>query len=288
MSPRSLGSSALLHALIILLVVFGLPNLFIPDEPLVQPQVIAMDLKIAPINNVPNRTPTPPKKKKEEPAPKPAPKKPEPKKEEPKKEKPKPEPKKPEPKKPEPKKEAPKKEAPKKEEPKKEEVKKEPPKKKEEQKKEELKEELSFEEAMKRAKEVSEPSEKTSEVKPAETGPKSKSDVPYDPNLPLSQTVENSIRNQIMKCWNYQGGAKDQETLKASILVIFREDGSIIEAKLKATDQMRYSTDRAFRSLVDSAMRATRSKCVPVKGLPVDQYRSWSKIELVFDPAEMW
>lgn len=277
MSPRSLGSSALLHALIILLVVFGLPNLFVPDEPLMQPQVIALDLKIAPIINAPNRTPTPPKKKKEEPAPKPAPKKPEPKKEEPKKENPK----KPEPKKPEPKKEEPKKEAPKKEE-----VKKEPPKKKETKKEEPKKDEPSLEDILDS---LDKESPKPTEAKPAEKGPKIESDVPYDPNLPLSQTVENSIRNQIMACWNYQGGAKDQESLKASILVIFREDGSIIEAKLKASDQMRYNSNREFRSLVDSAMRATRnSKCVPLKGLPVDQYRSWSKIELVFDPAEMW
>lgn len=284
MSPRSLGSSALLHVMLILLVVFGLPSLFLDEEVLYQPQVIAMDLKIAPVANAPNRTPKPPKKpevKKEKPKPKPeAVKKPKPKPE------PKPEPvKKPEPK-PAPKKEEPKKEEVKKEEVKKEEVKKEEPKK--EEPKEEpapekpQKDEKSFDELMKDLEDDTPPA-------PAETGEKIISDVPYDPNAPLSQTVENSIRSQIMKCWNYQGGAKDQESLVAHIQVIFREDGSIIDAKLKATDQMRYSSDAAFRSLVDSARRATRNpNCVPLKGLPVDEYKSWSKVELVFDPAEMW
>src|SRR5690606_37015379 len=62
------------------------------------------------------------------------------------------------------------------------------------------------------------------------------SDVPYDPSMKLSQTVQDSIRNQIMECWNYQGGAKNQDSLVAYIQVTFKEDGSIIDAKLKASD----------------------------------------------------
>ena len=109
------------------------------------------------------------------------------------------------------------------------------------------------------------------------------------PKMESTQTVENFIRKQIMACWNYQGGATDQDRQVARIQIIFREDGSVIEARLNATDQMRYNSNREFHSLVDSAIRATRNpKCVPLKGLPVDQYRSWSKIELVFDPREMW
>lgn len=273
LSPRSLGSSALLHVMLILLVVFGLPSLFIDTEELYQPQVIAMDLKIAPVVNAPNRTPKPPKKpEQEKPKPKPPAPKPEPKPEPVKKPEPKPAPKKEEPKKEKPKKEEAKKEEPKKEEPKKEEPKKEAPKTKE----------PTLDDILDSLDAPEPPA-------PAEKGEKSISDVPYDPTAPLSQTVENSIRNQIMKCWNYQGGAKDQETLVAHIQVIFREDGSIIDAKLKATDQMRYSSDPAFRSMVDSARRATRNPdCVPLKGLPVNEYKSWSKVELVFDPAEMW
>jgi hypothetical protein len=276
--------------LLILLVVFGLPSLFMDEELLYQPQVIAVELDIAPIANAPNRTPTPPKKPEPEkpkpkpPTPKPEPKKPEPKPEPEKKPEPKPEPvKKPEPK------PAPKKEEPKKEEVKKEDVKKDEPKKETKKESEKPKEETpkpkkdekSFEELMKDLDDAT--------PAPAEKGEKIISDVPYDPSAPLSQTVENSIRNQIMACWNYQGGAKDQETLVAHIQVIFREDGSIIDAKLKATDQMRYNSDPAFRSLVDSARRATRNpNCVPLKGLPMNEYKSWSKVELVFDPAEMW
>lgn len=61
MSLRSLGASALLHGLLVLLVVFGLPHVLKPEDILYQPQVISVDLKIAPVANAPTRTPTPPK-----------------------------------------------------------------------------------------------------------------------------------------------------------------------------------------------------------------------------------
>jgi colicin import membrane protein len=270
LSPRSLGSSAFLHAVIILLAVFGLPSLFMTDEPLYQPQVISVELlPIAPINNAPNRTPKPPKKEpvkppviaKKEPVKKPTPPKPEPKKEEPTP--------------------APKPEPVKKEETKKEEKKPDPEEKpKKEEKKEE---EKSFEDLMK------ELDEKTPEPDKAEEGEPIKSDTVPDPTAPLSQTVENSIRSQIMKCWNYPSGAKGQETLVAHIQVSFREDGSVADSKLRASDQFRYNSEREFKALVDSANRAIRNtKCVPLKNLPINEYNSWSKVELVFDPDEMW
>lgn len=283
MSPRSLGSSALLHVLLVLLIVFGLPHVK-PEDILYQPQVISVDLQIAPVANAPTRRPEPPKKPTPTP-PKPEPAKPAPKKEEPKKEEPKPKP--PEPKptpKPEP-------EKPKPKEPeKKPEPKKEPPKKEEKPKKEEPKEkEPTLDDILKgMAKEAPKQEPKTEQA-PAEKGADITSDVPYDPNMPLSQTVRDSIRNQLMKCWNYQGGAKDQHNLAAHMQVVFREDGSILDAKLRPADAMRYNSDPAFRSLVDSARRATKNKdCVPLKGLPRDSYPSWSKVELVFDPDDMW
>lgn len=273
MSPRSLGSSALFHAVLILLVVFGLPSIFMPDEPLYQPQAISVELlPIASKNNAPNRTPKPPKRPveqakpvvKKEPVKKPEP----PKKEEPKKEEKKPDPKPEQVKKPEPKKEE------KTPEPKKEEVKKEEPKK----------DEKSFDELMKDL-EKDTPKEEA----PAEKGETIISDEIPDPTAPLSQTVENSIRNQVMACWNYPSGAKDQETLVAHLQVSLREDGSVADIKLPLGDQIRYKNEREFKALVDSAKRALANpKCVPLKDLPVNAYNSWSKVELVFDPDEMW
>lgn len=273
MSPRSLGSSALLHAILVLLVIFGLPML--PQEDILyQPQVITVDLQIAPVANAPNSRPNPPKKPVETPPkPKPEPKKPEPKK--PEEKKPEPQKEKPKPKEPE------KKPEPKKEEPKKQEHKKEQPKKDEPK-------EPTLDDILNSLEKETPKKEKVEEA-PAQKGQDITSDVPYDPSRPMSQSVKDSIRNQLMKCWNYQGGAKEQENLVAYIRVVFREDGSIIDAQLRPSDAMRYNSDPAFRSLVDSARRATKNKdCVPLKGLPVDSYTSWSKIELVFDPDEMW
>lgn len=267
MSPRSLGASALLHGFLMLLVVFGLPHVLKPEDILYQPQVISVDLEIAPVANAPTRTPTPPKR------PEPTPPKPEPKKEaEPVK---KPEPPAPKPQPPQPKPEPVKKEEPK------------PTEKKPEPKKEEAKKEPTLEDILSGIKETTPKQEP--KPAPAEQGDSIVSDVPYDPSRPMSQTVRDSIRNQIMKCWNYQGGAKDQNTLVAHIQVVFREDGSIIDARLRPADAVRYNSDPAFRSLVDSARRATKNPdCVPLKGLPRDSYTSWSKVELVFDPDDMW
>lgn len=270
MSLRSLGASALLHGLLVLLLVFGLPQVLKPEDILYQPQVISVELDIAPVANAPTRTPTPPKKPTPQPPkPKPTPavepepvKKPEP-----------PKPKPPEPK-PEPVKQP---------EPKKEEAK--TPEKQPEPKKEEPKdEEPSLDDILSS---IPDTSKNEPEDAEAEEGKAVTSDVPYDPSQPASQTVVDSIRNQIMECWNYQGGAKEQSNLIAYIRVVFREDGSIITTELRPSDAMRYNSDPAFRALVDSARRATRDpKCVPLKGLPRDQYASWSKMELVFNPAD--
>lgn len=268
MSLRSLGASALLHGLLVLLVVFGLPHVLKPEDILYQPQVISVDLKIAPVANAPTRTPTPPKKPTPQPPkPKPAPKvEPEPVK--------KPEPPKPEKPKPKP--------APEKPKPKPAEDK---PKDKPKPKEEPVKDEPSFDDILKSVEKPT-PKDEPQEAE-AEKGKTSISDVPYDPSQPASQTVVDSIRNQIMKCWNYQGGAKEQANLVAHIRVIFREDGSIITTELPPDDVRRMKSDPAFSALVYSAQSAMRNpKCVPLKGLPREEYKSWSKMELVFNPDD--
>lgn len=280
MAPRSLLISAALHILLAIFIIFGLPAL--PrDELLIQPQVITveLDIPIAPVANAQTSRKNPVKKPEEQTVKQPA--KPEPVKEKPKKEEPKPEPT-PEPKKPEPKKEEKKPEpkpAPAKEKPKKEEPKKEPEKKKEQ----------TLDDILKGLENDAPKTEEKPKDVAAAKGKDITSDVPFDPNMPLAQTVKDSIRNQIMKCWNYQGGAKEQDNLRAHIQVIFHEDGSVLSTNLKKSEEARKNSDPAFRSLVDSATRALRNpNCVPLKGLPRDSYPSWSKVELVFDPDDMW
>lgn len=263
--------------MIILLLVFGLPS-FLQPEPIPEPQVISVELlPISDIANAPTKMPTPPKKQED---PKPAPPKPEP-------EKPKPAPKlepvkeekKPEPK-PEPKKEAipdpTKKEEPKKEEPKKDEPKKDEPT---------LDDILK---SLEKEKPKTPPAPQTSqETATPDAGEKTISDR-WDPNMQVSQTVKDSIRNQITKCWNYQGGAKDQDKLRARIMVQLNQDGSVAKALLHSSQKGDYMGNSYFRALVDSAIRATQNPdCVPLKGLPVDKYQGWKEMELVFDPSQM-
>lgn len=281
MSPRGLLSSSAFHAVILLLLVFGLPS-FLQPEPIPEPQVISVELlPISEIANAPTKMPTPPKKQEEPPKPlppKPEPEKPKP---EPKKEEPKPEEKKPE-SKPEPVKEAipdpTKKEEPKKEEPKKEEPKKEEP---------------TLDDILKsldKEKPKTPPAPQTpQETASPDKGEKTISDR-WDPTMQVSQTVKDSIRNQITKCWNYQGGAKDQDKMsRARIMVQLNQDGSVANALLHGSQQGEYRSNPHFRALVDSAIRATRNPtCVPLKGLPADKYQGWKEMELVFDPSQMF
>lgn len=276
---RGFSISAAMHAVICLLLIFGLPHLFEP-EIIPEPMVIAVD--VMNIRDVTNLPPMPtPKKKKPEKIEPPKPPKAEPPKKPVEKELVKNEPPKVAP--PEPPKEKPKPPEPvvKKEEPKKEKP------KPEEKKKEEKKEEPTLEDILKN---ISDQPKKT-ETKPAESQPselesKSMTDKPFDPAMQVSATVQDAIRGQISRCWNFMGGMKDQDKMRATLRVQFSEDGGVVDVRLHGSQAGEYNSNTSFRALVDSAMRAVRNpSCTPLKGLPKEQFRGWEYVDLSFDPS---
>lgn len=290
MSPRGLAASSAVHGVLLLLLIFGLPS-FLEPEPMPQPLVMSVEiLPISEMSNVDIKSPTP---KKKEPDNKPLPevKKEPPKKEEIKKEEVKKEPEK----KPEPKPE-PIPDPVKKEEPKKEDVKKET--KKEEAKQEEKKDEKKKEEEpslddilkdLKKDQPKTPPAPKTKEdTGTPKDGPKSYSDKPFDQNSPAAMALQDSIRNQIMPCWLYQGGAPEDKVKAAKILVSINPDGTVASAKLATSQMSEYSSNGYFKAIVDSAIRATRNpSCTPLKNLPQDQYHMWKELVVTFDPRLM-
>ncbi|MBM3617631.1 MAG: hypothetical protein FJX23_03705 [Alphaproteobacteria bacterium] len=276
MSLRGLAASSAFHAVILILLVFGLPS-FLDPEPLPQPLVMSVEIHPVGPTNIKNQDTAPKKKTEEPPKPREEVKKPV-KQEEVKKEEPKKEEKKPEPK-PEPVPEPVKKEEKKEE--------------KKEQKKEEAKtvEEPSLDDILKDLKKAEKkpPAPKVdSPVGTPDDGKKAISESAFDQNSPQAMALQDNIRSQIMPCWLYTGGAPEDKIKAAKILVSVNPDGSIASAKLHGSQAGEYKSNGYFRAIVDSAIRATRNgSCTPLKNLPAGQYHMWKELVVTFDPRVM-
>lgn len=262
---QALTYSAVLHLLVLLLAIFGLPELWRQHR---EALPVAMSVEILPIGqtNVKpkeqikatkdaknNKPITAPKatsaSKSNQPKPKPVVKKeviplPDAKKEKPKpkeKEKPKPEP-------------------------------------KEEEKPEDLDAILKSVENAAKAEEGKKNLKSTTETKKAVSDD-------YNPSMPLAMSEIDAIRQQFMQCWNVPAGAKDAHNLQVFVEVRLNSDGTVIDAQL-SQGKARYYTDTFFRSAADSAIRAVHM-CSPLKNLPTDKYETWKFLELCFDPKDM-
>lgn len=270
MSPerkKGFTISASLHALFLLAVIVGLPELLSPKPP-VEPTAISVE--ILPVTGVTNIKPseTPPAEEE----------KPEPKKQEAKHAPPV---KTSEPK-PEPKPEAV--PLPKKEDQKKKEEKKPEPKK--EEKKKPKEDPLAA--ILKAVKDTAQQQKKTDKkTEPKDDSSKSKStSQSYNPNLPLSMSEQDAIRSQIAKCWNVPAGAKNAHELAVTLSLQLDRDGSVLKVELASKSKDRYNSDSFFRTAADSAIRAVR-QCSPLKDLPPEKYDTWRDIEMTFDPKDM-
>lgn len=274
--------SGALHAALLIIAILGLPDLF-DSEREMEPSVITVDiLPIAAISNVKPAS-TPPKEEvKPEETPKPTPekelKKPQEEVKDIKKEQPKTVQAQEKPPEPTPVVEKKKEEKP---EPKKEE------KKKEEKPKPKKEDDLAA--VLKSVKETAqkkqddatpakEPSEKDSSASRSNS-------TKYNPDLPLSVSEVDAIRNQFIKCWSVPAGAKDGYSLVVVLRVLVNQDGAVTDVKL-AKDHSRYNGESFFRAAADSAIRAVW-RCSPLQNLPADKYDRWRDMELTFDPKEM-
>lgn len=131
-----------------------------------------------------------------------------------------------------------------------------------------------------KAEEAKRPTEKKV-VEPSKTEAKSQT---YDNSLPLSMNEKDAIRQQLQRCWNIPAGAKDAQNLIVTLHILVGEDGVVNRVEL-ASDQGRYGSDSFFRAAADSAIRSVR-ECSPLKNLPVEKYGSWRDMELTFNPKD--
>lgn len=278
--------SALLHGMVILFLLIGMPELFrreLEPPPIIPIEVIniaditkASDLKVKPKDDTPEKKET----KKEKPKPTPPPKKE--KKPEPTKEKPpeaKPEPEAPTPTltmddllKPLEKKKEKQKEEKKKEKPK------EKPKEKskKEKKKEKKKPKNDFNALLTNL-------EETASSSPGKTQPEqddqSTADHAARHQGELSITELDLVRRQLAACWNVAAGARDAKDLYVDVKVEMNPDATVRTAKIIGSSGGIYA-----RAAEGSALRAVHNpNCSPLK-LPLDRYEQWKTITIRFDP----
>jgi outer membrane biosynthesis protein TonB len=310
--------SAGLHVAVITVAFFGLPSLFKPEPPEVQPIIVsvvnisdvtratkpnAQPQKIEPkkeeVADVPP-TPPPPKPEPPKPAPPPPPPPPpppeakrEPPPPTPKPPEPKPEPPKVEPKPPEPKPEPPKAE-PKPEPPKpvaeapKPKVKPEPPKEKVEPKPDQKKQEaIDFQAMLNNLSKRAQQKPTETQDKPAKPVPQQQIASAQPANAPLGPELSTSdmdaIRHQIEERWNAPIGAKNAKDMVVEIALTMRPDGTVGDARITSSGDM---NDPVYRSVAESARRAALYfRETPLK-VPLDRYDRWKTLTLRFNPKD--
>jgi hypothetical protein len=100
----------------------------------------------------------------------------------------------------------------------------------------------------------------------------------------LTMSEIDFIRRQYIECWNPPAGARDARDLVVSIRVDYNPDGSVRRAAIEDTSRM---SDPFFRTAAESALRAVLNpRCNPLK-VPSKKYDSWKTVTLSFNPREM-
>ena len=287
--------SGVIHAAVILIVIFGLP-VFKKDIEIVESIPVDMVADISELtstNKPPVKAPEPKEKKEEPPPPKKEPPKPTPPKSTP--------PPQPEPPPPEELKEPPKEKtpevdelAPPKKEEKKPEKKPEPKPKQEKPKptppKEEPKKDTSAEDFDKLLQNLAEDEPPQPET-PVENDSKLMTEPTPSPNVSrfsdnLSMSEMDALRQQLAGCWNINPGLMNAQDLAVQIRVAVNPDRTV--QSVEVVDKGRYNSDTLYRTMADSALRAVQNpRCSPLR-LPEDKYTLWRNMTILFDPKEMF
>ncbi|MSP44123.1 MAG: hypothetical protein EXR08_12330 [Alphaproteobacteria bacterium] len=96
-----------------------------------------------------------------------------------------------------------------------------------------------------------------------------------------------SIRAQIEQCWIVPAGARYAENLIVRVRIFLQPDGALAQPpQVVDASRMNAAGEEAYRTAAESAVRAIM-KCQPFQNLPVEKYDRWQDIELNFDPRSM-
>ena len=130
---------------------------------------------------------------------------------------------------------------------------------------------------------------KTDPVQATQDAPEKAAATPT-PNATLSDEMTMSemdaVRQQLGQCWKLLAGARYAEDLVVEIDMTMNADKTVAGAKI--VDQGRYNSNTFFRAAADSAMRAVYDPhCNPLTSLPDGKVAMWKDLDVKFDPREM-
>ena len=112
----------------------------------------------------------------------------------------------------------------------------------------------------------------------------------YDPAKRVTQNeidaMANTVRRAMLKCWNFQPGAKGARDIVITIKLQLSPTGHYIDGEL--LNRSAYLADPFKKTAAESAWRAVRNpQCNPYE-LPRDKYEIWKDLTLTFNPREMF
>jgi len=281
---QSFICSAVLHLMVVLAAVIGLPHLLEPK--VIEDQPIAVQLvNVAPETHATQKNTTPPVPDAKpdvaqaEPPPKPQPPTPEPPKPEPPKPQPPTPPTPPPPPRPPPPTPAP---EPKPQAPKPEPAPPPPPQQKPQPPQQQKKpDDTSFDQLLKNL-----TNKQQAQVPQQQNpGPQQKSSQPIAPlGSQLTTSELDVVKSQLEACWNVPAGARDAQDLTPEFRVQMRRDGTVASTQLLNSNRM---NDPFFQAAAESANRALLNpRCQPLK-LPPEKFDQWQTFTITFDPKDM-
>ena len=100
----------------------------------------------------------------------------------------------------------------------------------------------------------------------------------------LSSSELDAVRSQIAGCWYLDPGKKGADTLVIEIHVDLGSDGTVL-GNPEILDTMRAATDPVFQAAAEAARRALL-KCSPLH-LPAGKYDTWKSTTFRFNPSGM-
>jgi hypothetical protein len=98
----------------------------------------------------------------------------------------------------------------------------------------------------------------------------------------MSMSEKDALSQQIGNNWYIDPGLKGAEDMVIEIHATLAPDGSVLSADI--VDQARYATDPLFRAAAEAARRAVQ-KSTPLR-VPPDKYDVWKSMTVVFRPQQ--
>lgn len=99
----------------------------------------------------------------------------------------------------------------------------------------------------------------------------------------MTQSELDALRAQVARCWSPPVGAADASQLVVRIGFGLDRNGEVISGPTP----IEYPASSFGLAAVESAMRAVR-RCAPYENLPADKYESWKRVNITFDPQDMF